>query len=94
MCCQATCEQQEKILEEGCKVKPVIKQKRKKKKRKISSKTGNIGDKLLEETHPDPREHQAGILPDISEKIQESNKDLAIQMSCEKVLTTRQPIQC
>jgi hypothetical protein len=94
MCCQATCEQQEKILEEGCKVKPVIKQKRNKQKRKVSSKTGSIGDKLLEETHSDPREHQAGFLPDISENIQESNKDLAIQMSCEKVLTTRQPIQC
>jgi tRNA A22 N-methylase len=89
MCCQATCEQQEKILEESCKVKPVIKQKRKKQKRKVSSKTGSIGDKLLEETHPDPREHQAGFLPDISENIQESNKDLAIQMSCEKVLTTK-----
>jgi hypothetical protein len=89
MCCQATCEQQEKILEEGCKVKPVIKQKRNKQKRKVSSKTGSIGDKLLEETHPDPREHQAGSLPDISENIQESNKDLAIQMSCEKVLTTK-----
>jgi hypothetical protein len=65
MCCQVTCEQQAKIVEEGCKYK------------------------LLEEIHPDPREHQAGFLPDISENIQESNKDLAIQMSCEKVLTTK-----
>jgi hypothetical protein len=65
------------------------KQKKNKKKRKLSSKTGSIGDKLLEETHLDPMEHQAGFLPDISENIQESNKDLAIQMSCEKVLTTK-----
>jgi hypothetical protein len=89
MCYQETCEQQAKIVEEGCKAKSVVKKKRNKKKRKLSSKTGIIGDKVLEETHPDPREHQAGSLPDISENIQESNKDLAIQMTCEKVLTTK-----
>jgi hypothetical protein len=89
MCCQETCEQQAKIVEEGCKAKSVVKKKRNKKKCKLSSKTGIIGDKVLEETHPDPREHQAGSLPDISENIQESNKDIAIQMSCGKVLTTK-----
>jgi hypothetical protein len=89
MCYQETCEQQAKIVEEGCKAKSVVKKKRNKKKRKLSSKTGIIGDKVLEETHPDPREHQAGSLPDISENIQESNKDLAVQMTCEKVLTTK-----
>ncbi|KAM0849501.1 hypothetical protein ACQ4PT_053702 [Festuca glaucescens] len=80
---KATCEQHAKIVEEGCKDKSIIMPKKKKKKRKDSNKTGIIGDQQLEETHPDPEQH-AGSLPDISESIQESNKKLAIQMSCKK----------
>ncbi|KAM0868699.1 hypothetical protein ACQ4PT_041147 [Festuca glaucescens] len=74
---------QAKIVEEGCKDKSIIMPKKKKKKRKVSNKTGSIGDQQLEETHPDP-EHHAGSLPDISQSIQESNKELPIQMSCKK----------
>ncbi|KAM0880696.1 hypothetical protein ACQ4PT_033397 [Festuca glaucescens] len=84
---QATGKQQARIVEEDCKKKSNVMPKKKKKKHKVSNKTDNIGDQQLEEVHPDP-EHHTGSLPDIlnpgNPHIQESNKELAIQMSGKK----------
>ncbi|KAM0834425.1 hypothetical protein ACQ4PT_063585 [Festuca glaucescens] len=85
---KATGEQQAIIVEENCKKKSnVMPKKKKKKKHKVSNKTDSIGDQQLEEVHPDP-EHPTGSLPEIlnprNPQIQESNKELAIQMSGKK----------
>ncbi|KAM0912737.1 hypothetical protein ACQ4PT_012613 [Festuca glaucescens] len=89
----ATGEQQARIVEEGCKNKSKVMPKKKKKKHKDSNKTDSIGDQQLEEVHPDP-EHHTGSLPDIlnpgNPHIQESNKELAIQMSGKKATDEQQ----
>ncbi|KAM0847901.1 hypothetical protein ACQ4PT_054735 [Festuca glaucescens] len=83
----ATGKQQARIVEEDCKKKSNVMPKKKKKKHKVSNKTDSIGDQQLEEVHPE-LEHHTGSLPDIlnpgNPHIQESNKELAIQMSGKK----------
>ncbi|KAM0917518.1 hypothetical protein ACQ4PT_009441 [Festuca glaucescens] len=90
----ATCEQQVRVEEEGCKNKSKVMPKKKKKNHKDSNKTDSIGDQQLEEVHPD-LEHHAGSLPDIlnpgNPHIQESNKELAIQMSGKKDAEAERP---
>ncbi|KAM0847900.1 hypothetical protein ACQ4PT_054735 [Festuca glaucescens] len=84
---KATGKQQARIVEEDCKKKSNVMPKKKKKKHKVSNKTDSIGDQQLEEVHPE-LEHHTGSLPDIlnpgNPHIQESNKELAIQMSGKK----------
>ncbi|KAM0876608.1 hypothetical protein ACQ4PT_036061 [Festuca glaucescens] len=84
---KATGEQQARIVEENCKKKSNVVERRRRKNTKFQKKTDSIGDQQLEEVHPDP-EHHTGSLPEIlnpgNPHIQESNKELAIQMSGKK----------
>ncbi|KAM0922830.1 hypothetical protein ACQ4PT_005923 [Festuca glaucescens] len=91
---KATGKQQARIVEEDCKKKSNVMPKKKKKKHKVSNKTDSIRYQQLEEVHPDP-EHHTGSLPDIlnpgNPHIQESNKELAIQMSGKKDAEANRP---